>query len=145
MTLRRHGPRSIWEDRPNLEAQLRQLWTEGLSALLIAEALSERRAPVTKNMVVGKAHRLKLPGRPNPIKRKQQPTRKSSEPSRPPPVVAVPVVLSQALRCCFPLGEARPWRFCDEPATEGRSYCTEHHALTHQARRGPEREEASLR
>lgn len=45
-------------------AQLRDLWNEGLSTAEIG-----RRMSVSKNAVVGKAHRLNLPPRPSPIRR----------------------------------------------------------------------------
>ena len=45
-------------------AQLRALWAEGLSTAEIG-----RRLHVSKNAVVGKAHRLNLPPRPSPIRR----------------------------------------------------------------------------
>jgi GcrA cell cycle regulator len=45
-------------------ARLRALWDEGLSTADIG-----RRLGVTKNAVVGKAHRLDLPARPSPIRR----------------------------------------------------------------------------
>lgn len=48
----------------NLILRLRADWDEGLSASEIA-----RRLGVTKNAVVGKAHRLDLPARPSPIRR----------------------------------------------------------------------------
>lgn len=42
---------------------LTKLWNEGLSATTIGQVLG-----VSKNAVVGRAHRIKLPGRPSPIK-----------------------------------------------------------------------------
>lgn len=45
-------------------ARLRELWTQGLSTAEIGRHLN-----VTKNAVVGKAHRLGLEGRPSPIRR----------------------------------------------------------------------------
>jgi GcrA cell cycle regulator len=45
-------------------ARLRTLWDEGLSTAEIG-----RRLGVSKNAVVGKAHRLDLPARPSPIRR----------------------------------------------------------------------------
>ncbi|MBU6497841.1 MAG: GcrA cell cycle regulator [Rhodospirillales bacterium] len=45
-------------------ARLRALWAEGLSTAEIG-----RRMGVSKNAVVGKAHRLALPARPSPIRR----------------------------------------------------------------------------
>ena len=44
--------------------RLRDLWTEGLSTAEIG-----RRLGVSKNAIVGKAHRLDLPARPSPIRR----------------------------------------------------------------------------
>lgn len=44
--------------------QLRQLWTEGHGTAEIG-----RRLGVSKNAIVGKAHRLDLDGRPSPIRR----------------------------------------------------------------------------
>lgn len=51
-------------------SRLRELWAEGLSTAEIGRRLS-----ITKNAVVGKAHRLSLPPRPSPIRRgeKKQP------------------------------------------------------------------------
>jgi GcrA cell cycle regulator len=49
-----------WTD--TTKAQLRQLWVEGHSTAEIG-----RRVGVSKNAVVGKAHRLDLPARPSPI------------------------------------------------------------------------------
>jgi GcrA cell cycle regulator len=52
---------SPWTDATN--ARLRHLWNEGLSTAEIG-----RRLNVSKNSVIGKAHRLELPRRPSPIK-----------------------------------------------------------------------------
>jgi len=49
-------------------ALLEKLWTEGKSAAEIAKALSEG---VTRNAVIGKAHRMGLSGRPSPVKKKK--------------------------------------------------------------------------
>ncbi|MSP00972.1 MAG: GcrA cell cycle regulator [Acetobacteraceae bacterium] len=51
-----------WSDE--IIGQLRGLWAEGLSTAEIG-----RRLGVTKNAIVGKAHRLDLPARPSPIRR----------------------------------------------------------------------------
>jgi GcrA cell cycle regulator len=50
-------------------ARLRELWAEGHSTAEIG-----RRLGVSKNAVVGKAHRLNLPARPSPIRRDGTPT-----------------------------------------------------------------------
>jgi GcrA cell cycle regulator len=47
--------------------QLRSLWAEGHSTAEIG-----RRMGVSKNAVVGKAHRLNLPARPSPIRREAE-------------------------------------------------------------------------
>ncbi|MCC7272347.1 MAG: GcrA cell cycle regulator [Alphaproteobacteria bacterium] len=46
-------------------AELKRLWSEGYSASQIAERLGG----ITRNAVIGKAHRLHLPSRPSPIQR----------------------------------------------------------------------------
>jgi len=51
-----------WND--DTIARLRDLWDQGLSTAEIG-----RRLGITKNAVVGKAHRLMLPARPSPIRR----------------------------------------------------------------------------
>src|SRR5580704_4656345 len=51
-----------WGD--DIIGQLRALWDEGHSTAEIG-----RRLGVTKNAIVGKAHRLDLPARPSPIRR----------------------------------------------------------------------------
>lgn len=49
-------------------AELRRLWAEGLSTAEIG-----RRLGISKNAVVGKAHRLDLAPRPSPIRRSERP------------------------------------------------------------------------
>lgn len=51
-----------WTDE--IVARLRELWEQGLSTAEIGRQLN-----VTKNAVVGKAHRLGLEGRPSPIRK----------------------------------------------------------------------------
>lgn len=61
-----------WRDAPDLIPRLRLLWDEGHSTSEIG-----RRLGLSKNSVVGKAHRLRLPSRPSPIlwKGGQRPSR----------------------------------------------------------------------
>jgi GcrA cell cycle regulator len=66
--------------------RLRELWSEGHSTAEIG-----RRLGVSKNAVVGKAHRLDLPARPSPIRREGErpaprpaPPRRFSGPTLPP-------------------------------------------------------------
>ncbi len=120
-------------------ATLRQLWSEGLSTAEIG-----RRMGISKNAVVGKAHRLNLAARPSPIRRvpsaapSPRPARRAARPAmpRPSPMMAgtpmaprppadrpAPVVPMrpppQPLRlgngtCCWPLGD---------PGTPGFRFC----------------------
>lgn len=69
---------------------LRTLWAEGHSTAEIG-----RRMGISKNAVVGKAHRLNLPARPSPIRRDAEgasaaprpaPVRRSPAPPRPAPM-----------------------------------------------------------
>ncbi|GGG35398.1 hypothetical protein GCM10010964_24100 [Caldovatus sediminis] len=67
--------------------RLRVLWAEGLSTAEIG-----RRMGVSKNAVVGKAHRLNLPARPSPIRR---------DPSAP-RVAAAPGPAARTAASCAP-------------------------------------------
>jgi GcrA cell cycle regulator len=84
-----------------LIARLRALWDEGHSTAEIGRGLG-----ISKNAVVGKAHRLNLPARPSPIRREP-----GAEPPRPrrvargptlPPLAPVAAGLSR------PPGSPRP-------------------------------------
>lgn len=69
--------------------QLRALWAEGHSTAEIG-----RRMGISKNAVVGKAHRLNLPARPSPIRREAEgeaAPRPASAPRRPVAPPAAPV------------------------------------------------------
>ena len=56
-------------------ALLKRLWKDGKSAAEIAKALSKG---VTRNAVIGKAHRMGLSGRPSPIKKSASGSEKKS-------------------------------------------------------------------
>ncbi len=58
-------------------ARLRALWDEGHSTAEIG-----RRMSVSKNAVVGKAHRLNLPARPSPIRRDASASARAAAPRR---------------------------------------------------------------
>lgn len=96
---------SIWT--PDLIQQLSVLWKDGLSTAEIG-----RRLGVTKNAVVGKAHRLFLDPRPSPLKRP------------PAPRVATPL----GPTCSWPEGHPgdKGFRFCGKRPLPGKSYCAEH-------------------
>ena len=55
----------IWTDAR--VTQLTELWLDGVSAGLIAKQMD-----LSKNVVIGKVHRLRLPGRPSPIRSGEQ-------------------------------------------------------------------------
>ncbi|QDH16659.1 GcrA family cell cycle regulator [Swingsia samuiensis] len=57
-------------------ARLRDLWSQGLSTAEIGRQLS-----ITKNAVVGKAHRLGLPSRPSPIRSRKAKEGETVEPT----------------------------------------------------------------
>ena len=132
-------------------AQLRALWTEGHSTAEIG-----RRMGVTKNAVVGKAHRLKLSARPSPIRHERQaePTPRAARPRKPtvpqctasPDIpVAAPVPARSILRpvptsawgrvspCCWPIGEpgTATFRFCDADTLPNKPYCDTHAQLAY--------------
>ena len=139
-----------WSDEAIL--RLRALWGEGHSTAEIG-----RRLQITKNAVVGKAHRLKLSARPSPIRRSgDQP--KLSRPLQPVPpstvmLIARPAALvpsaqpesvvrvvrsvarpsGRTVPCCWPLGEpgTKGFRFCDATSIHGKPYCLEHAAIAY--------------
>ena len=90
---------------------LTELWNQGVPASEIG-----RRLGVTKNAVVGKAHRLGLPRRESPIGRG---TRKSG---------IVRLEKLSAGMCSWPEGHPGTpgFRFCGKPAVRGKPYCLAH-------------------
>jgi GcrA cell cycle regulator len=131
-------------------AKLRALWSEGLSTAEIG-----RRLNISKNAVVGKAHRLNLPPRPSPIRRtdgagapaRPPAPRRAQGPTLPPLAAAAMGVSSPALRpivsppkqslratpCCWPIGEpGKPsFHFCGTVSVAGKPYCEEHAAIAY--------------
>ena len=106
-------------------ALLRQLWGSGKSASEIAQMIGD----VSRNAVIGKAHRLGLSGRPSPIKRRPEP-----EPVETRPGSATILSLTERM-CRWPIGDPREpgFRFCGKSAMHGQPYCAEHAALAYQA------------
>ncbi len=130
-------------------AKLRILWGEGHSTAEIG-----RRLNISKNAVVGKAHRLNLPPRPSPIRRgvegsvspRPQVPRRMQGPTLPPlaasignpapalrPIMSPPKQTLRATPCCWPIGEpgTKSFRFCDVDAIAGKPYCDEHASLAY--------------
>lgn len=89
---------------------LQQLWAQGLSASQIAERLGS----VTRNAVIGKAHRLGLASRPSPIKLEGPPRPRVGKYKGP--------------TCQWPIGDpsSQEFKFCGAPIEPGRPYCANH-------------------
>lgn len=135
---------------PERVAQLRTLWAEGVPVVAIGQRMG-----ISKNAIVGKAHRLHLTARQSPIKavRERQAAgvvRRVTGPTLPPlaalgveevpaqasaPVVPVAVVriARTAQPCCWPIGEpgTKAFRFCEAAGEPGRSYCAAHCAVAY--------------
>jgi GcrA cell cycle regulator len=96
-------------------AELQQLWREGLSTAEIGKRLG-----ITKNAVVGKAHRMGLSSRPSPILKRE-------------PAPAPQIVTLGVHSCRWPIGEpGKPgFRFCTSRAVMGKPYCGEHCAMAY--------------
>mgnify|MGYP001985147509 CR=1 FL=1 len=128
-----------WSD--DRVAVLKRLWGEGKTAAEIAKELGEG---VTRNAVIGKAHRLKLSSRMSPI---QQNTKKvksnDSAPAAPRRVMKkVPIYLGKEVKmedlrdkmCRWPNGDPQTdnFSFCGCSTMEGLPYCENHAAIAYQ-------------
>ncbi|GBQ76256.1 hypothetical protein AA14337_0467 [Acetobacter malorum DSM 14337] len=84
-------------------ARLKELWAEGLSTAEIGRRLS-----ITKNAVVGKAHRLSLPPRPSPIRRSDKTKVAGTETAaKAAPAVAAPAK-EKAPQATAPVADSKP-------------------------------------
>jgi GcrA cell cycle regulator len=136
--------RMAWtEDRVD---KLKALWKKGLSASQIAEELGEN---ITRNAVIGKAHRLGLSSRPSPVKKPAQAKRKLPAPKKAAPAISAPSlapephdkpdkisILELTDRVCkWPLGHPgdEDFQFCGHKSVPGQPYCTFHGAMAYQA------------
>ena len=79
--------------------RLKELWTQGMTASQIADELGG----VSRNAVIGKAHRLGLQSRPSPVKANEGP----AEAAAPPPPAPAPA--AEAPREAAPAAEPAPW------------------------------------
>lgn len=130
---------------PEKIAELSRLWSEGLTTSEIGKRLG-----ISKNAVVGKAHRMRLAARPSPIKRLARPAVPRPAPARavtpaaaaPPSAQVSPprstgqpkrVVELSAHGCRWPIGHpGEPgFHFCSERAVVGKPYCAEHAAMAY--------------
>jgi GcrA cell cycle regulator len=133
---------------------LRKLWGEGRTAAEIAKELGG----VTRNAVIGKAHRLKLSNRVSPIQQNKKPAVKVVTGERKVPEAAntsVVSVIKQAVRikpeirtgdlmsllelkprmCRWPVGDPREegFGFCGCESISGLPYCSDHAKVAYQA------------
>jgi GcrA cell cycle regulator len=127
---------------------LKKLWCEGKTAAEIAKELGS----VTRNAVIGKAHRLKLSNRVSPIQQgpvKPAAPRMKAEDIRPEPVRRVAPANSDAApikvkgvsmvdlkdkMCRWPLGDPKDpkFHFCGCNSVPGLPYCTDHAKMAYQ-------------
>jgi GcrA cell cycle regulator len=120
-------------------ALLKKLWVEGKTAAEIAKELGG----VTRNAVIGKAHRLKLSNRVSPIQQNKKPVTLK-------PVVEkkikkpleqdnnrekISLVDLGANACRWPIGDPREenFGFCGDRKMMGLPYCSEHAKVAYQA------------
>ncbi|SCW89989.1 GcrA cell cycle regulator [Sphingobium faniae] len=89
--------------------QLKSMWEKGLTASQIAEELGG----VSRNAVIGKAHRLGLQSRPSPVKANDA-SKKAAAPRKPAPPPAAPA--PEAPRAAAPAPQPAPARPAATPA-----------------------------
>lgn len=122
-------------------AILKELWDKGLSASQIATELGG----VTRNAVIGKAHRMGLSSRPSPVKgesTKASATPAAARPAAPKkaaekkPVNKRITLLDLTDRMCkWPFGHPNDadFHFCGKTAEQNLPYCAEHCSQAYQA------------
>lgn len=105
-------------------AILKQLWEQGRSASQIAQEMGD----VSRNAVIGKAHRLGLKSRPSPIRREVV-----ARAPRPVPTPQPRKLAASGRQCQWPIGHPREagFHFCGAEAEPDRPYCNEHCALAY--------------
>src|SRR5919107_1760460 len=131
--------------------RLKKMWADGATASQIADELGG----VSRNAVIGKAHRLGLEQRPSPVKPGEEkeakktaaPAPAASAPRPAPPRRLVPAKPSPDVAdktslldlndriCKWPIGHpGEPdFHFCGEPANPGFPYCVDHCGVAYQA------------
>ena len=102
--------------------QLKKLWTKGKSTVEIAKELG-----MSKNSVIGKAHRLELEARPSPIKKKEE-VIKPAKTVKKKTVEKCRLMDLKNNTCRWPIGdpENEDFHFCGKQTTTGKPYCPEH-------------------
>lgn len=119
---------------------LKQLWGEGKTAAEIAKVLGDG---ITRNAVIGKAHRLKLSSRLSPIQQNTSKKVKADIPPRAPrPAVKIPEFKGKGIKmvdlgtnmCRWPNGDPQDenFNFCGCDAIAGLAYCADHARVAYQ-------------
>ncbi len=115
---------------------LKKFWEKGLTASQIAAELGD----VTRNAVIGKAHRLGLSGRPSPLKNNVKPApaakpapKKQEDES---PQEQITLLMLTDRMCKWPVGHPGDddFHFCGGKSTPGQPYCAQHSAMAYQER-----------
>ena len=128
--------------------ELKHLWDKGLTTGEIGKALG-----VSKNAVVGKAHRLGLNSRPSPIRRgEDENTADTNTPTQQPSEKKKAAKLAPAKKaaekekkklftvndltsssCRWPIGDPKDedFHFCGKEALPDKPYCAEHAAIAY--------------
>jgi GcrA cell cycle regulator len=113
-------------------AALKKHWDEGLSASQIAAKLGD---DVTRNAVIGKAHRLGLKSRPSPVKAAAK-TKKTAASTPKKSKKAKVTLLDLTERMCkWPIGhpDQDDFHFCGKPSIPAMPYCQAHCGEAYQA------------
>jgi GcrA cell cycle regulator len=134
-------------------AVLKKLWGEGKSAAEIAKALG---GGLTRNAVIGKAHRLKLSNRVSPIQQNNKKPAGTTAPApvavakiveekKPAPKRAAPVPVKKSTggvamvnlkdrMCRWPHGDPKDadFHFCGDDSVAGLPYCDDHAKAAYQ-------------
>jgi len=115
--------------------KLKKLWGKGLTASQIAAEIGDG---ISRNAVIGKAHRLKLPSRPSPVKADPEKKEKAVEkPAAAPEVESKKTTLLDLTEqtCKWPIGHPgdADFYFCGKPSRPGVPYCPEHCQMAFQA------------
>lgn len=130
---------------------LKKLWGAGKTAADIATQLGDN---ITRNAVIGKAHRLGLSGRTSPIQRKskknqantpspkpkagtqahEEQVRLHESANKPRPDGGVSLLDLKDRMCHWPIGDPKKsgFHFCGDRNVPGLPYCAEHAAIAYQ-------------
>ena len=132
---------SVWEDHPELVAELKELADAGYSASKIARALGHG---ITRNAAIGKLTRLGVQRQPSgrsvsSPRPKRQPSQPKAPYLPPEPITAEPpltledgkkvtVMTVSDRHCRWPIGDPRDagFHFCGQPPKPGHVYCSGH-------------------